>query len=376
MVAICRRLLLALILLSVASCRPATDAGIDPAPPLPATLQVIGPFQQGLGFLVDREDRLVIASAQIAGKEDKVVFPVIEDGKAKARRDFYMNQPRTDAQMIYEDKSHDLAVIQLKSLPEGMAPLKLAAAAPEANAPVQTVIDAGARSTLWSPKTATVVGSSTETFTDQDRRVEARVVEVTLDGKFAKASGGAPVVNEAGELIGVITPCSAGKPRLMAVDVKEVRSALCGAYRKLTEAAFKNEDYAKAIVYCDKALALEPGDALVHNERGAALSFLNRLDEAVKEYTEAIKLDPTKFRAWRNRGSAYLELGNAQPDGTALWKKAVDDCTQAIKLNEKYVSAYQKRQEAYLKLKMQDLARQDKEIVDELTKVRWESWER
>src|SRR5271165_159456 len=67
----CRRLLPALILLTVASCRPATDAGIDPVPPLPATMLVIGPFaQQGMGFLVDRQDRLVVVSAHTVGSKD------------------------------------------------------------------------------------------------------------------------------------------------------------------------------------------------------------------------------------------------------------------------------------------------------------------
>jgi len=375
-----RRLLPALILLTVASCRPATDVGIDPVPPLPATMLVMGPFaQQGMGFLADRQDRLVVISAHTVGGKDgtdaDVVFLVIEDGKAKTRRDFYMKQPRIAAQTVYADPTHDLAVIQVRSLPEGIAELKLAAALPPTNAPVQTVVDPGTKSTLWAPKTATVVGSNVEIFSELGSRVEARVIEVSLDSKFAKGSAGAPIINEAGELVGVITPCSAYKSRVMGIEAKEARSALCGAYRKLRASAFQDKDYKRAMVYCDKVLALEPDDALGHNERGAALSFLNRLDDAIKEYTEALRLNPKLALAYRNRGSAYLEQGNAQSDGAALWRKAVEDCSQAIKIDEKYISAYRKRHEAYLKLNQQDLARKDKEIVDELVKQNWWSSE-
>jgi tetratricopeptide (TPR) repeat protein len=371
----CRRLLPALILLTVAACRPTPDVGIDPVPPLPSTMLVIGPFaQQGMGFLVDRDERLVIVSAHTVGKDAKdadVIFPVIEDGKAKTRRDFYLKQPHVTAQVLHMDVNHDLAVIQVRSLPEGFAQLKLAAALPEANAAVQTVVDPGTRSTVWAPKTATVVGSSVEIFSELGQRVEARVVEVTLDSKFAKGSAGAPIINEAGELVAVITPCSASKSRVMGIEAKEARSALCGAYRTLRAAAFKEKDYTKSLAYCDKVLALEPDDALIHNERGAALSYLNRLDEAIKEYTEAIKLNPKLAIAYRNRGSAYLEMGNAQADGTALWRKAVDDCSQALKIDDKYISAYRKRHDAYLKLNQSDLARKDKEIIDELVKRNW-----
>jgi hypothetical protein len=358
-----RRLLPALVLLTVASCRPATDAGIDVAPPLPATMLVLGPWQQGFGFLVDRGDRLVITGAQNVGKQADVVFPVIEDGKAKVRRDFYMKQPRIPAQTIYSDPNHDLAVIQLKSVPDGVPELKLAAAPPPTNSPVQTIVDPGSKSTLWATKSATVLNSGVEVFSEPGRRIETKVVEVSLDSKFAKSSGGAPIVNEAGELVGVITPYATIKPRVMGVDSKEVRSALIAAYRKLNTAAFEEKDYPKAVAYCDKALALDPDDALMHNERGAALSYMSRLDDAIKEYTEALRINPKLAVAYRNRGSAYYEQGK--------FDKAVDDCTQAIKIFDKYVSAYRKRQEAYLKLNQADLARRDKEIVDELTKRNW-----
>lgn len=382
----CRQFLVVLLLLSSASCRPGTDAGIEPAPPLPASALVICSWRQGLGFLVDRDERLVITSAQTVGgtEEAEVIFPTTEEGKTKVRRDYYMKQaPRIAARVIKVDQDHDLAVLQIKSMPDGIQELKLAAGIPPANAPVQTVVDTGSKSTLWSPKSATVVGSSEESILGaNDQMVTARVLEVTLENKFAKASGGAALVNESGQLVGVITSCLASKPRVMGIEVTDVRNVLCQAYRNLGSLAFAKADYGKAVTYCDKALALNPDDARTHNERGAALSFLNRYKEAIDDYTTALKLNPKLAQAYRNRGSAHAHLGEAlkskgeDEKSKSEYEQAVADCTKAIEIDDKYVSAYETRKDAYTKLGRAELARKDQEMISELTKKKWSSPDR
>jgi len=392
---LCGRLLLGLALLALASCRPGTDGGLDPTAPLPATAQVISSWHQGLGFLVDRDDRLMITSAQVAGAQDEldVVFPVLEDGKVKTRRDFYQKQPRIKGRVISVDPPHDLAVIQLVSVPDGVTALKFAAGNAAENAAVQTVVDSGSKSTLWAPKSTSVVGPPfTGEFNLSNSRVASKMIELALDAKFAKGSAGAPVIDEAGDLVAVVTSGSP-KPHVLGIEVAEARKLLGLSYRKMGTSAFnegvrkleasKKEDadkqFALAVTYCDKALVLNPNEALTHNERGAAMSFLNRFAEAIKEYTKALELNPQLARAYRNRGSAHFHEGEArQQKGDASgaaeeFDKAEADCTRAIKIDPKYIAAYQTRSLANTKLGKTDDAKKDLEAIAELSKLIWTS---
>lgn len=375
------RLALGLVLLGLASCRPGADAGIEPAPPLPSAAVVVTNWYQGLGTLVDRNERLVLGSAQTVGAQEavEVIFAVVEDGKAKVRREYYMKQaPRQKARVLSIDPLRDLVVLQVEAVPEGVQEMKLATRSPEDNAAVQALIDTGARSTLWSSKSATVAGVGEQSIlAPNSQRVTAKMVELTLDSKYAKGSGGAPVVNEAGELVCLITSVSAEKPRLLGIDVLEARHLLSLAYRKMGTQRFNDatrklnnkeaadEEFKKAVAYCDKALELNPSEALTHNERGAALSYLNKFDEAIAAYTKALENNPRLARALRNRASAYLHQGDAE--------KAVADCTAALKIDSKYINAYQTRSLALHKLNKPDLAKVDEEMVAELSRPLWKS---
>ncbi|MDR2034156.1 MAG: tetratricopeptide repeat protein [Helicobacteraceae bacterium] len=66
------------------------------------------------------------------------------------------------------------------------------------------------------------------------------------------------------------------------------------------------------------------------------------LQEAIKQYTEAIKLDPKYTWAYNNRGLAYADLGDTS--------KAIADFTQAIKLDPKLALAYNNRAVAHAML--------------------------
>jgi len=374
------RLVLGLALLGLASCRPGSDS-VEPTLPLPAAVHVLNTWNPGAGALIDREERLLLTSAQTAGAADsvEVIFVALEEGKAKIRRDYYMKQaPRHKARVLRRSKLHDLAVLQVEAVPEGVQELKLAAALPEEKAAVQTIVDTGSRSTMWSPRSATVAAIADQSFlSPSNDRVTAKMLEISLDGKYARASGGAPLVNEAGEIVGVLTPTAPDKPRLLAIEVGQARNLVSLVYRDLGTRMFNeacrklaskenaDKEFDQAIAYCDKALALNPNEALAHNERGAALSYRNKFDEAIQAYTRAIELNPRLARAYRNRASAYLH--QKQPE------KAVADCTTAIKIDKKYINAYQTRSDAYQQLNKPDLAKLDEEAVAELSRPQWRS---
>ena len=56
----------------------------------------------------------------------------------------------------------------------------------------------------------------------------------------------------------------------------------------------------------DKALALEPGNALVHRRIGLLLQSLGRWPESIAATRKAIELDPLSAGAWSNLGAAYF----------------------------------------------------------------------
>jgi tetratricopeptide (TPR) repeat protein len=64
---------------------------------------------------------------------------------------------------------------------------------------------------------------------------------------------------------------------------------------------------------------------------------------AIKQYTEAIKLDPTEACHFGNRSLANLKLGRNA--------KALDDAKASIKIDKDYAKGYQRLAEVYLALK-------------------------
>jgi protein O-GlcNAc transferase len=106
-----------------------------------------------------------------------------------------------------------------------------------------------------------------------------------------------------------------------------------------------------------KAIKVDPNVADVHNNRGAALRDLRRLDEAVASYDRAIALKPGYAESYFNRGNALSELKRLD-DAVASYDKA-------IALKPDHVGAYTNRGVALKELKRLDeaLASFDKAIA-------------
>jgi curved DNA-binding protein CbpA len=70
------------------------------------------------------------------------------------------------------------------------------------------------------------------------------------------------------------------------------------------------EKYDEAIKCYDKAIEIDPNNSVVWNNKGLALSFLEKYDEAIKCYDKAIEIDPNDADVWNNKGLALDSLGN------------------------------------------------------------------
>ena len=83
-----------------------------------------------------------------------------------------------------------------------------------------------------------------------------------------------------------------------------------------------------------------------------------RLEEAIEDYDEAIRLDPELALAYNNRGLANFNLGQHQ--------KAIQDYGEAIRLDPQNVEALTRRALAYTLLGMDAEAQEDIERATEL----------
>ena len=68
---------------------------------------------------------------------------------------------------------------------------------------------------------------------------------------------------------------------------------------------FAKKDYARAIADYDRAIKVDPKDALIYHNRGLAYSDTRDFDRAIADFSEAIKLDPNYAVALNKRGIAY-----------------------------------------------------------------------
>ncbi|HBB33861.1 MAG TPA: serine/threonine protein kinase [Cyanobacteria bacterium UBA8803] len=80
---------------------------------------------------------------------------------------------------------------------------------------------------------------------------------------------------------------------------------------------------ARAIVECDRALALNPNYPEALWSKGAALEQQGNPLEALKLYEQAIQQKPGFAEAWNNRGTTLLKLGRAN-EAVSAYEKAIE----------------------------------------------------
>jgi len=110
--------------------------------------------------------------------------------------------------------------------------------------------------------------------------------------------------------------------------------------------------YNEAIKAFDKAIELNPRDAVAYNNRGAAYGQIGNFKQQIEDSNKAIEINPEDAVAYNNRGVAYGELGN--------YEQEIEDCSKAIELNPNLAVSYYHRGIAYYKLGNRKQAAKDK----------------
>ncbi len=110
-----------------------------------------------------------------------------------------------------------------------------------------------------------------------------------------------------------------------------------------------------ALASYDKALNLKFDNAELYFNRGNALQELKQFEEAVSSYNQAIALRPDHAESYFYRGNAFKELGQ--------FEEVVANYNQTIALNPDYAEAYSNRGNALQELKEFEAAVLDYEMA-------------
>ena len=95
-----------------------------------------------------------------------------------------------------------------------------------------------------------------------------------------------------------------------------------------------------AIAQYQEALRLKPNYSEAHSNLGNAWSNLpGRLDDAIAQYDEALRLQPGFAHAYSNRAVAHLKKGD--------FTRALADCNEALRLNPGFADATCNRADTY-----------------------------
>ncbi len=120
-----------------------------------------------------------------------------------------------------------------------------------------------------------------------------------------------------------------------AISVNKTDSAFY--YRGV--AKHNQEQYAEAIADYDQAIRLNPSFKWACTNRGKAKLGLKRYEEAITDFDFAIRIDKTYDFAYAQRGFAKYELGK--------YEDAVFDYNRAIEIDPDYSAYYISRGKAY-----------------------------
>ena len=128
-----------------------------------------------------------------------------------------------------------------------------------------------------------------------------------------------------------------------------VKRGYCYTIKGLFDNAI--EDYTMAI-------KLEPNNPFYYAARGVAYSKKKLFDRAIEDFSNAVTIQPEYLKAYFERGNAYLKKHD--------YDSAIEDFTKVIKIDPDYMNAYKGRGIAYDRKGLRNLAQTDAEKAKQL----------
>jgi hypothetical protein len=247
----------------------------------------------GTGTLVDKARRLVLTNYHVVSDDNRavVMFPAYRDGRLIAERDYYRDNFRRlgiRGTVVARDRRHDLSLIQLDHVPDGVKALPVATKDVEPGQTVHSVGNPGKSGALWvytpgrvrqvyMKKWQAKAGNETLSF-------EARVIET--DSPTNPGDSGGPLVNDKAELVGV-TQGGAFDARGLSyfIDLAEVRAFLGSrAAESVAAPTTPAPSRGKALTVRDEAKFFSPEAVEKANAEIAELYKKNERDLLIETY--------------------------------------------------------------------------------------------
>jgi len=182
---------------------------------------------EATAWVADSKDRLLVTNAHVTDRANsiRVYFPSADrGGRISNDRNWYESVgPGIFARVVATDPRKDLSVIQVEMLPVGVKELKLAIQSAPRGAAAYTIGNPYSSQALWACASGTV--KEAYPLSTRDGSFAGRVFECSLAS--APGASGSPVVNTAGEVIGVVFASTRNaRPVTLSVDAAEVRIIL------------------------------------------------------------------------------------------------------------------------------------------------------
>jgi len=187
----------------------------------------------GTCWLADRDRRLVVTCAHVVEDTREVIlyFPHAVDGEVMSEASYYLRKvPAINGTVVAVDKARDLALIRLRSVPSGIAPLALSPRSARPGEVVHSIgnpdIDRGlGEGSLWWYTWGTVRQVYRHAVDTPRGKQRVRLLET--QSPVNQGDSGGPVVDDQARVVGVTHAYRADR-RLVSenIDVQEVAEFL------------------------------------------------------------------------------------------------------------------------------------------------------
>jgi S1-C subfamily serine protease len=184
----------------------------------------------GTGVLVHRADRLIVTNWHVVRDRNtvEVIFPVYLKGSVIQDRDFfwkYRKQFAVKGQVLHRDKTRDLAIVQVESVPNDARPLTLARQNVRAGDKIYRLGSPAAKDESWKLVAGRVKWHRFEKISYKRTEQQVRAMVIGSDILSHGGNSGGPVVNERCELVGVHSG-GGGEQTAYHISGSEVRAML------------------------------------------------------------------------------------------------------------------------------------------------------
>ena len=304
-------------------------------------------LSRGSGFFISSDK--IITNRHVIEKSSRVEVHLINGKKFTARG------------VLAIDGEGDLALLQVDVPAEFSTPLPI----------VQTVPQEG-ESIVVVGNPFGLEGSVTNGIVSAVREIPGYGKIIQITAPISPGSSGSPVVNMRGQVIGVATLQAAeGQSLNFAVPserIAQLKSGELQTFSSLNAQTQKNkraaaqslysqglgivsrDEYAKALIYFEKAVEIDPSYAEAWYQAGFCYGMLGRHTDALKASKQAARIRPDWAETFVNIGASSFALGQ--------YKEAVEAYRQATRLDADNADAHYA-----LGLSFNKLGRTDEEIL-------------